>query len=199
MQGDEKRPRRVDDTRRAIIEAAIELFRQYGYRKTSVDQIASAARVAKPTIYAHFEHKEALFVAVCEHVIEGMLEAARHAARARGKVVSRVSSVLSAKFTTLFELVESSPHAAELLGSQGELAREAEERADAEYHALLVSVLEGAADAGQLDLARLGPTAALARVLIQAAYGASYGATSPDEHRANVKRATRALLLAGLA
>lgn len=198
MQGDQKRSRRVDETHRSILEAAIALFRQYGYRKTSVDQIASAARVAKPTVYAHFAHKEALFAAVCEHVIEGMLESARQAARARGKVVSRVSGVLSAKFTTLFEVVQSSPHAAELLHSQHELAAEAEACADAEYHELLVGVLEGAAATGELDLARLGPSALLARILIQAAYGASYDAKTSAEHRANVKRATRALLLAGL-
>src|SRR5260370_1347990 len=45
----------------AIVVAALELFTRYGYRKTSVDDIAQAAQVAKRTVYLHFENKAAGF------------------------------------------------------------------------------------------------------------------------------------------
>ena len=49
---------------KAIVLAALELFTRYGYRRTSIDDIARAAQVAKRTVYLHFENKAALFLAI---------------------------------------------------------------------------------------------------------------------------------------
>lgn len=45
--------------RLAILKAAVALFSRHGFKRTSIDLIAEAAKVAKPTIYAHFEDKDA--------------------------------------------------------------------------------------------------------------------------------------------
>jgi len=50
--------------RESIIAAAKQLFTRYGYRKTSMDEVARAARVTKPTIYAYFPSKEDLMLEV---------------------------------------------------------------------------------------------------------------------------------------
>lgn len=50
--------------RTEILRAAEELFLAKGYLGASVDDVASRAHVSKPTVYAHFGSKEALFVAV---------------------------------------------------------------------------------------------------------------------------------------
>lgn len=42
----------------SIVRAAKELFRKYGYHKTSVNEIAKKARIAKATIYKYFDSKE---------------------------------------------------------------------------------------------------------------------------------------------
>lgn len=44
----------------SIKRAAQELFRKFGYHKTSVNEIAKRARIAKATIYKYFESKEEL-------------------------------------------------------------------------------------------------------------------------------------------
>jgi len=46
-----------------LIEAVTRLVLRHGYRKTSVDEIARAARVAKGTVYTFFPSKGALLVA----------------------------------------------------------------------------------------------------------------------------------------
>ena len=48
----------------AIVLAGLQLFTQYGYRKTSIDDIARAAQVAKHTHILHFENKVAVFLAI---------------------------------------------------------------------------------------------------------------------------------------
>lgn len=53
--------------RRRIVAAATELFLRQGYRKTSVEEIASAAGVAKGTVYLYFKNKtEVMIHAIAE-------------------------------------------------------------------------------------------------------------------------------------
>ena len=47
-----------------ILEAAAELIVRWGYKKTTVDDIARQAGVAKGTIYLHWKTREELFKAV---------------------------------------------------------------------------------------------------------------------------------------
>ncbi|MDF3078215.1 MAG: TetR/AcrR family transcriptional regulator [Sphingobacteriaceae bacterium] len=50
----------VDKIKESIKAAAQELFRRYGYHKTSVNEIARKAKIAKATIYKYFDSKEVL-------------------------------------------------------------------------------------------------------------------------------------------
>jgi len=50
--------------RRAILNAATELFAARGYGAVSMDAIARAADVSKATLYAHFESKDRLFATI---------------------------------------------------------------------------------------------------------------------------------------
>lgn len=50
--------------RRRIIAAASELFVKHGYRKTSLEDVARKAHVAKGTLYLYFKNKADLFVHV---------------------------------------------------------------------------------------------------------------------------------------
>lgn len=49
--------------RMRIVEAATEVFIQYGYRKANVDEVAERAGVAKGTIYLYFKNKAELLLA----------------------------------------------------------------------------------------------------------------------------------------
>lgn len=61
------------DKRMSIVLAASELFTEHGVSSTSVDAIAKRAGVSKPTIYAYFEGKEAIFAAVVSETLpEGL-------------------------------------------------------------------------------------------------------------------------------
>ncbi|SNQ48641.1 Transcriptional regulator [Frankia canadensis] len=54
------RQRQVDK-RRAILDAAAPIFGTLGYERASVEAIAAAAGVSKPTIYTYFGGKDGLF------------------------------------------------------------------------------------------------------------------------------------------
>jgi len=56
--------RQTDRKREAILQAAIDEFRQHGFEATSMDKIAATAVVSKRTVYNHFASKEELFSAI---------------------------------------------------------------------------------------------------------------------------------------
>lgn len=60
-------------TRDKIMEEAFLLFAQKGYEGTSLKDIAEKVGIKKPSIYAHFPSKEALFLEVLDKEIERFL------------------------------------------------------------------------------------------------------------------------------
>ncbi|MET8157575.1 helix-turn-helix domain-containing protein [Sphaerisporangium sp. NPDC005289] len=60
-----------------ILDAAAELILRWGYDKTTIDDIARAAGVAKGTIYLHWKSREALFAALLRRDRVAMLEQVR--------------------------------------------------------------------------------------------------------------------------
>ena len=52
-----------------ILDAAGRVFLEHGFQGASVDEIAEAASAGKPTIYARFPGKQALFTAVIERLV----------------------------------------------------------------------------------------------------------------------------------
>ena len=54
----------ADKVKESIKKAARELFRRYGYKKTSVNEIARRAKIAKATIYKYFDSKELVLHAI---------------------------------------------------------------------------------------------------------------------------------------
>jgi AcrR family transcriptional regulator len=92
----------------AIVLAALELFTRYGYRKTSVDDIAQAAQVAKRTVYLHFENKAAVFLAILEYLGDQVRQRSSAAESKAGTPVDRLTGLLDAYFGMVFELFSKS-------------------------------------------------------------------------------------------
>lgn len=53
--------------RESIIQASSEIFSRFGYKKTTMDEIARALNKGKSSIYYYFKSKEEIFEAVIDH------------------------------------------------------------------------------------------------------------------------------------
>src|SRR5688500_9801319 len=67
-----RRAERQQETRRRIVEAAVELHSTLGPARTTVQAIAERAGVTRPTVYAHFPDVRSLFQAFSGHVREAV-------------------------------------------------------------------------------------------------------------------------------
>jgi AcrR family transcriptional regulator len=59
---------RTETRRNVIVEAAVELFKEKGYERASMNELARRLGGSKATLYGYFASKEALFVAVVKAV-----------------------------------------------------------------------------------------------------------------------------------
>lgn len=67
------------DRRQLIIEAATNSFSLFGYKATTMDQVAKLANVGKGTIYTFFKNKEELFDEIISTLIRDMKNVAEEA------------------------------------------------------------------------------------------------------------------------
>jgi AcrR family transcriptional regulator len=91
-----RRPPSPEDTRTALLDTAERLFREVGYGKTTVADIAEALGMSSGNVYRFFPSKSAINNAICDRML-GQLEAAMRAAAARPEsAVARVEAVIMA-------------------------------------------------------------------------------------------------------
>ena len=69
----------ADKVRESIKRSAQELFRKFGYHKTSVNEIARKTKIAKATIYKYFESKEAILHSLLMDYIQVSVDELIHA------------------------------------------------------------------------------------------------------------------------
>jgi AcrR family transcriptional regulator len=56
-----------EEFRKKVVITAGQIFSRYGFRKTTMDEIARAIKMGKSSIYYYFESKEEIFEAVVRH------------------------------------------------------------------------------------------------------------------------------------
>jgi AcrR family transcriptional regulator len=74
-----------------ILDAARKMFLERGFEGASIDEIAAVARSGKPTIYARFLDKRALFTAVVTRDIVGRIEQFKGDVPAVGSIEERLA------------------------------------------------------------------------------------------------------------
>ncbi len=60
-----------------IIAVSARLFREKGYRATTMDDIATELNVTKPALYYYIDTKHDLLYAICESAMESLMEGVR--------------------------------------------------------------------------------------------------------------------------
>lgn len=63
--------------RKRILDAALDVFSQHGYRGATLDQIAEGAGLSKPNILYYFAGKEEIHVTLLDHLMDRWLEPLR--------------------------------------------------------------------------------------------------------------------------
>ncbi len=153
-----------------VLDAALPLFVENGYRETSMDEIASAAGVTKPVLYDCFPNKEALLMELIkreeEHILKQVAEAFP-----KDPDLDDIEQLLADSFTASFKAVAENPLSwkAVYIADQGgipEIAKRAHQVRERQIEMVCEIVKRYLSERGVGDRERLGML--LARVIFAA-------------------------------
>jgi AcrR family transcriptional regulator len=185
-------------TRERILEAAFTLFGRYGFKRTSMEDIASEAGLSRAALYLQFRNKEEIFRDLAGGLHEQGLSDAESALKSAQPLAERLRAAVEAKTLRMIEIAYASPHGSELMDEKnrlcGDLATESERR----FQELLTATFRQANENREVDLAAAGLTAAeAADVFAHAVTGLKGGEVTVDAYRARLASLVR-VFVAGL-
>ncbi|MFK7752836.1 MAG: TetR/AcrR family transcriptional regulator [Sedimentitalea sp.] len=171
-----------DPKLKAILEAAWSAFAAYGFRKTSMDDIANGAAMSRPALYLHFKNKEDIFRSLCQYFYETQSLTVREALQQPGPQSDVLAAAIMAQGSGLVQEMMSSPHGLELLDTGKTTARDIAEAGEANLSAIYAQWLARHAETGAIrlhstpDLTAEAITSTLKGLKFQASGYASYHA-----------------------
>jgi AcrR family transcriptional regulator len=181
--------------REAIYEAAATVFAQYGFRRTTMNDIAQAAGISRPALYLMFDNKENLFQGLAAFRLDQAIEQALGVLAGGGDTNERIIAALLVFERIFYEPIADSPHGAELMDISQSLASELMMKDIVRLHAALAKTLSDAEQAGEVNLENspLKPKA-FVELLFTGLNGVKRKASNTAEFRKMVKQLAEVFL-----
>ena len=162
-----------------ILDAAERLLGRFGYRKMTVDDIATEAGIGKGTVYLSFPSKEEVVLSTVDRIVERVCTAMKEEAARDAPASDRLRAMLRARVLVRFEAVAAySASLNDLLGSIRAALLERRVQHFEREASILARVIAGAQQDGELTA---GPPRRIARALVLATNSFLPYALSPDE------------------
>lgn len=97
------REQKKQQTRQAIMQAAIKLFGEKGFEKTSIEELAREAGIGKGTIYSYFQTKTDILHAFCEDELECLHQELTSNADKEIPILQQMVAIYMSEFTLITE------------------------------------------------------------------------------------------------
>lgn len=167
-----------------VLSAAESCFVRYGFRKTTMGDIAAAAQISRPALYLMFNSKEDVFRAVVARLFATMLTELSEGIEVQGEPIKQLQFAFEVWCVRPFEIVRNAPDAADLLENSRQLSADAWNKAEADFEAIIAdilsSVMQGESGTGL-------SAAQVAHVLSTAALGFKESARSVTDLRVRIR------------
>lgn len=126
-------PPDTKDRQDTILDAAIHAFATYGFRRTTMEDIARGAGMSRSALYLHYRNKEDLFRSLTRRFFaDAVQDMERALANAGPRADAALLAAFVAKDGKFTEVVLGTTHGAELMDAgfaiSGDIAREGEAR-----------------------------------------------------------------------
>lgn len=174
----------TDPKQNAIMSSAWQAFATYGFRKTSMDDIARGAGMSRPALYQHYRNKEDIFRSLVQHHYDDARINVRDALQVDGDVIDVLTAALNRQSEGAAELL-TSPHGMELLDAGLTKAPDIVEAGEAALQVLYAEWLERQVAQGRVKLP--GEASMVAAMLTTALKGIKSHAPDVASYTARVQ------------
>jgi AcrR family transcriptional regulator len=125
-----------------IVAEVGKVFLRYGFRRTTMADLAKAAQMSRPAFYLIFPSKEDAFLAVVKRFIAEMLDEIRRGMPRFKTPEQKLAFAFDVWFVRPFEMIQASPDASDILESGSEIACGELTRAKADFETSVAEVLK---------------------------------------------------------
>ncbi|MEQ8315026.1 MAG: helix-turn-helix domain-containing protein [Gammaproteobacteria bacterium] len=179
----------------SVLDTAANVFAQYGFRRTTMNDIAEAAGISRPALYLMFDNKEHLFHELAAYRINLALAASEAVLKSEGSVADRFIDALMVFEKTYTEPVANSPHGEELIDVNMSLASDVMNKGYASLVSSLAKLLNDAAKEGEVSFERMPMSAkAFVELLLASIKGIKTKAGTKAEYRKQTRQAAQIFL-----
>ncbi len=144
--------RTATTSRERILTAAFTLLGRYGFKRTSMEDIASEAGLSRTALYLQFRNKEDIFRDLAAGLHDEALSGAESALEDNQPLPDRLRLAVEAKTLKMIEIIRASPHGSELMDEKnrlcGDLAIDGEKR----FQRMLTRAFKRADEEREIDL-----------------------------------------------
>src|ERR1051325_8514040 len=95
-----------EDIRDLILDATDRLLARYGYRRTTMEDLAQEVGIGKGTIYLHFRSKEDVVLSHVDRIVARLKEELRKIARGAGSPQTKLRRMLVLRVMFRFDSVQ---------------------------------------------------------------------------------------------
>ncbi len=157
--------------RQQILEAALTVFSRYGYKRTTMNDIAENMGISRAALYLYFKNKEEIFRSLAYAMHEKVMVGATQALELEAPFATRLLTAFYHK-NEAFSMIYDSPHGEELIDSGIKISADLASQAEADYVALITTFFKQAEAKGEIDLSPLNLSpATYAELLVKSSYG----------------------------
>ena len=184
--------------RKQILAAALIVFSRYGYKRTTMNDIAQNTGISRAALYLYYKNKEEIFRSLAYDLHEKALAAAKQALGLQAPFATRLLTAFRGK-NEEFSVIYDSPHGEELIELGMQVTADLASQAEADYIALFATFFEKAESNGEIDLAPLNlRPATCAEYLIKSSYGLKMGKPTIDQMQERLEKLIRIFVTAVL-
>ncbi|MFN3723688.1 MAG: TetR/AcrR family transcriptional regulator [Paracoccaceae bacterium] len=178
---------RAADRQDMILDAAFHAFATYGFRRTTMDDIARGVGISRSALYLHYRNKDDVFRTLAGRYFTEAMVAMEAALMAPGQTPEQaLIAAFVAKDGKFMDVVLGTPHGSELLDAGMTLTRDLADQAEARKIAVLSRWLTA------LPMADgIGSPETVARTIMVSAMGLKFPGQTLDGYREGQRQLAR--------
>ena len=141
----------------AILTAAFDVFASYGFKRTSMDDIAKAAGMSRPALYQSFSNKVDIYRAIVTSFCNSVQSDWHAIVTAEQPVAEKLESVFKIAVVEPHAMMENMPHGEEIIGLKHDFAQDVFEDFNGKLHSVFAKIIKSSGHSTELsdDLANM--------------------------------------------
>ncbi|RST88418.1 TetR/AcrR family transcriptional regulator [Aquibium carbonis] len=185
------------EKRTRILDGAVKAFLACGYQRTTMDDIARAAEMSRPSLYLQFRNKADIYRAIAMDMVDWSVETVQQAMARQEPLPDRLRNALENGVFALHDRFGGSPHAAAMMDMKSSLAGDLITEWKNRLCTIFTAAIAKDAREGNIELAErdLSPEI-LASLLLDGLEGIKMRIADPDEQRRAARGLVRVVVLA---